>query len=419
MKLTSIPVLAAILAIGAGGFIAGRVSSSDDPASTAASDRNPVSRSARSAVTSSTGESAADRLRQAREKKTSLGNTVDRQTRLESIMRSENPVDRSRALLAYIDQLAPSDFEAAVEQFRSLGLTESRMGEYAILLSAWAKADPLGALAFAQENTRSPFAKDTILTTWAANDPDAAINWAKANHEGDGANPNLIGVIRGLAESDPQRATQLLSSMPFGQERGQALDAMLPFLVAQGTDAVRSWADSLADPALRQGAIARAAEQLATKDPQASLAWLLSNPGDATKARIDDVYRTWAGNDSDAALASLSTLAPGETRSDALRGVVGSLAAKDPATAVAVMDRFPNEVNDQVVSNFVWFSFRNDPASAVSQIQRIENQGQRDQMYRRTVGRWMQNDPTAASAWLQTSALPQEIQQQIQQRSQR
>jgi hypothetical protein len=90
-------------------------------------------------------------------------------------MRHENPLDRNRALFDFVDRLGPDDFAAAVAHFRILGVTESRMGEYALLLSAWAKLDPLAALDFAKSNPDNKFVASTALATWAANDPDAAM----------------------------------------------------------------------------------------------------------------------------------------------------------------------------------------------------------------------------------------------------
>jgi len=353
-------------------------------------------------------------MRRTRKSERGTESETERLTRLESIVRGENPVDRSRALLAYIDQLAPEDFEAAVAHFRSLGMTEDRMGEYGLLLSAWAKVDPLSALSYAKENTRSRFATDTILTTWASLDPDAAIRWAESNHTGDGANPNLAGIIRGLAATDPQRATQLLTGMPKSVERGQALDAMMPWLLAQGNEATRAWIATITDDSLRNGAMMRSAERLAATDPAGTVAWLLANPGEASQNRMDNVYSTWMRSDEQGAMASLATLPAGETRSDALRGVVSSAAMQDPAKAVAIMDRFPGDVNDDVVRNFIWHSFGNDPVTAVNQISRIADTGYRDRMYLRAVGRWIERDAAAANAWMQGNTLSPSVQEQLQ-----
>ena len=337
----------------------------------------------------------------------------DRLAKLDSIMRSENALDRNRALLAYIDQLGPNDFEEAVAHFRELGITDSRMGEYSLLLTAWAGADPVAALAYAKENTREGFAADTILATWASADPEAAVRWAKANFEGDGANPYLAGIIRGIAGSDPARATELLASMPRSEERAKGLEAFLPHLIQQGAEATQAWIAKLTDDSLKNGAIMRSADRLAAIDPAGTASWLLANPGEASKRRMDDVYSTWAQKDEQAALSSFTSLPAGEDRTNALRGVITSVAMDNPKEAISMLDRYPNDVNDQVVRNVIWHSFGSDPALAVSQISRIGDEGQRNQMYRRAVGNWLERDPAAAQAWMRSNPLPEAVQKDI------
>ncbi len=416
MKSKSLTTVAALVLIGAGGFMAGRISSSSGTGDTAR-DTQSGSKASRSSGSSADGGASGLTTKKSQhpERSARSGGSLskDRLVRLESIIRGENPLDRNRALLAFIDQLGPGDFEAAVSKFRDLGITDSRFGEYSLLLSAWAKADPMAALTYAKANTGSPFATNTILTTWASVDPEAAISWAKANHDGDGANPYFAGIIRSLAESDPARATELLSSMPRSQERGEALDAMLPHLLTQGTDVTRSWIDGLADAALKNGAMMRVADKLAETDPAGTAAWLLANPGEATKRRMDDVYSVWAKNDQQAAVSSLASLPSGEERSNALRGVVSSIALSNPQEAVSMMNRFPNDVTDRVVQHFVWHSMGSDPSVAMTQIPRIADEDQRNHTYDRVLERWIDHDSTAAMAWVQSNPLPQAVQDHV------
>jgi hypothetical protein len=413
MKPSSFTLIAALVVIGVGGFMAGRISTSASSASATTADGPATTKSSRAIPTSSSAGATGSDHESRRTNRTATESSAERLTRLDAIIRGENPLDRNRALLAYIDQLGPGDFEEAVTRFRDLGITESRMGEYTLLLSAWAKTDPLAALAYAKENTGSPFATNTILTTWASSDPDAAIRWAETNHQGDGANPYMAGIIRSLAATDPARATQLLTAMPRSQERGQALEAMMPHLLAQGSGATRAWIEGITDEALRNGAMMRVAGQLAATDPAGTVSWLLSNPGEATQRRMDDVYSTWARNDEQAALTSLASLPSGENRSNALRGIVASVATRNPQAAVSLLDRYPNDVNDGIVQNVIWHSLGNDPAVAVNQIPRIADERQRNQMYRRTLETWLQRDPNAANAWMRANPLPQPVLDQL------
>ncbi len=419
MKAKSLTTLAAVIVIGAGGFMAGRISSSPATQRQDEAGNTTSSRDTRGSSTTSPdtrADSSKRSIRSERATRKTSESETERSARLESIVRGEDALDRSRSMLAFIDQLGPGDFENAVEKFRSLGLTESRFGEYAMLLSAWAKADPTAALSYAKENTGTSFATNTILSTWAANDPDAAIRWAESNHTEEGANPFYAGIIRSIAASDPMRATQLLTSMPRSTERGEALDAFLPHLLAKGGDATRTWVDAITDDALRNGAIMRVADKLAENDPAGTASWLLANPGEATQRRMDDVYSAWAEKDPNAALNSMAALPAGENRSNALRGLVTSTAVRDPQAAVSMMDRFSNDVTDRVVQNFIWHSFGNDPNTAVNQIARIGNERDREQMYRRTMEAWIERDRDAATAWMQNNTLPPSVVERINRR---
>ncbi len=132
-----------------------------------------------------------------------------------------------------------------------------------------------------------------------------------------------------------------------------------------------------------------------------------------TQRRMDDVYSVWARQDQEAAMSSLSSLTNSDARSNALRGIVTSIATENPMNAVALMNRYPADVNDRVVQTFVWHSMGTDPSTAVNQIARIGNEGERNQMYRRVVGRWIQRDAAAAGTWLGSNSLPDNVRQDL------
>jgi hypothetical protein len=135
----------------------------------------------------------------------------------------------------------------------------------------------------------------------------------------------------------------------------------------------------------------------------------MENPGEALDRRLDDVFGIWAKQDEAAARSALNTLPTGEVRSDALRGVVSRLALSKPTEAVALMDQYPDEVNDRTVRNFIWHSFGKDPAAALGEVSRIGDEDRRNEMYRRAMGAWIRRDATAAKAWLSTNPLPESV----------
>ena len=412
MKANHLTLGAAIAIIGGGAFVAGRLSAPD--AGSAAAGSQPATRSAR-ASTATAGAAADDPSRGERSRPGVRARTADdaddaeRTARMREALGHADPVDRTRAWLDFLDRLSDEDFLAVITEFRANGVPEDRMNEYAMLLAAWARRDPLGALDYAAANTGSPFARQTILASWAGYDPDAALRWAEANHQGEGANPWLIGVIRGIAASDPVRATGLLTSMPFSPERGEALAAVLPAILSQGPDAARAWVSAIEDQRLRDGAMTQVADRLAAIDPKGTADWLVSASGEAANRRIDDVLSAWMRTDQAAAIGYFGDLPAGPARTNALRGIVNSIALEDPRRAAAFLDSHATDVNDNVVQQFVWHAFREEPSIAADYIGRIANQGERENMYRRTLGSWLERDQAAAMTWLSANTVPESV----------
>ncbi len=409
----------AIAVASAGAFFAGRMTAPDAAASAskAAADATLPSKLS-SRAGGSGGESAGSPRRLADRSGTKEKSNRGDQAlaKMEELMRTTDPIARTQAWLNFVNSIDPSEFESVVASFRSLGMTESRMTEYAMLLSAWGKKDPLQALAYAQANTGSRFARTTILSTWSAYDPVGAIQWAEQNHEaeeGEG-NPWMIGVIQGLAGTDPARASQLLAAMPYSEERGEALGVLLPTILAQGNDAAKAWAESITDDALKQGAIARVAEAMAAKDPAGTAAWLANNPGEAADRSMDNVISAWMDTDKDSAIAYYKGLPSGDIRSNALRGVANSMAMEDPRAAANFLDANAADANDRVYQQFVWHSFGEAPDIAASYIGKISDPQEQEQMYGRMLDGWLRRDFDAASTWISGNTLPESVSQRVQ-----
>lgn len=414
MNRNALLALAAVTLIAGGSFLAGRLSvSRDHPGDSQESEGRTVSARAAGGSASSGAESSGNaRSGDAKSLSSRSVGKDAKLVKLEEIVRKNDPVERNRALLAFLDQLGPGDMKEAVDRFKALDLGESRNGEYAMILAAWAKVDPVAALDHAKEadDEEDGFAFKTILATWAGNDPEAALRWADSHFEGDGANPYLIGIIQGIAATDLNKATQLLTSMPYSNERGEALASLLPYVLTKGGNAAREWVSSIQDEQLREGVLSRVVEQLAAKEPRETADWLLANPSQASLRQLDDALSAWAEKDQKGAIAYYDALPSGEARTNALRGIVNTMATENPKEAARFMDSHPADTNDQVVQQFVWHSSQEDPALAASYIAKISNEREQINLYNRMLNGWMRRDPTAATAWIRSNSLPQAVQ---------
>lgn len=411
MKLPSTTVIAAAI-IGIAGFFIGRISSSDPQADAAS--LGSAGRTASGAAADRAESAGVRPLRSASRAEERRGSAAkltgaDALARLESIVTGENALDRNRALMAFIDQLGADDFEGAIAHFRSLGITDSRFGEYGMLLTAWAEVDPLKALDYVRTNTNGGFALNTVLATWASKDAEGAIAWANTSHTGDGPNPFMAGIIRAVAATDLNRASDLLTEMPRSRERGEALDGYLSHLLRSGPDAARDWASAQSDQALRDGSMVRLAGRLAEIDPAGTAKWLLANPGEALNGEMDNVAGTWANSDQAGALAFFKSLPKGEARSDAFRGIISSVASSDPKTAARLIDSNMAESDSGTINSFVWRSFGKEPELALNYVSRLTDANEQERTYSRTLKYWLDRDPSKAQAWIASNNLPPKV----------
>ena len=414
MKAKILPISLAFI-IGTISFIIGRNSASTSTSAQASNDEQQPKGSLSARGSSSSGAETTSQARRTGSTSTersginSAKGSIDPLQRMAEISAMTDPLDRTRQWIQFIDSLSESEFEGVVAEMRASGQSQENMEEYGMLLTAWAKINPLAALDYASKNTRNPYARQTILAAWASTDPSGAIAWAKDNFKGEGANPFMVGVIRGLAQNDPQLASSLMAEMPRSEERGNALDSLLPVFLKQGVDTARQWVSSITDETLRNGAMERLADRTLEKDPLGTADWLIANPSESTNRRVDDALFAMATKDKDAAMGYFQKLPTGNDRTNALRGLVNAEAMENPKAAAALMDRYGSDVNNRVVEQFVWHSFGKDPQLAVQNIGRVTDIEQRDQMYTRTIERWLGEDQTAAMVWMCDNTLPQNV----------
>tara|TARA_B100001094_G_scaffold327105_1_gene384556 strand:- start:91 stop:1359 length:1269 start_codon:yes stop_codon:yes gene_type:complete len=322
-----------------------------------------------------------------------------------------DPIERARGFLELLETLEADQFLNVVTEFRALGITEQRMSEYGMLLHGWAKTDPKGALAYTLKNTGTPFARQEIMASWSTDDPEAAIAFARANHTGTGANPLLVGVIRGIAPGNLSRATDLLQDLPYGRERGDTLQSILPLVMENGVSNALTWTASIADAQLQSGAInyimsglagsepRHAAELLVTLDDKSAAARAADDVGGAL-ARLDlEEAKTWSAGLND------------ELRSQAIEGVIGHYASQDPSAASEWLASLPETADlDGAIRQFAWRSQRSEPQLAADWIGQIQSIERRNEMYNSVLSRWLRNDPASAEQWIQTTPnLPENV----------
>ncbi|MEI7909776.1 MAG: hypothetical protein WCK77_09095 [Verrucomicrobiota bacterium] len=361
-----------------------------------------------------TGTGSDDRsaaLRDRREGKSARAHSNEpAPKRLAAIALIADPLERQAALMELLGRLAPGDFAAVAEQYRSIDHYGDSRGEYDLILRTWAKADPLAALTYTENQPNNGRDTSTILASWAGKDAAAAEHWALDHHTGDGPNPYLVSVIRGIAAYDIGHASELAQAMPSSRERGMAVDSITRALMMQGTDAAMAFPASIQDPALRAGFVASVADRLAAKDPAQAATWLASSTdAESQTGAARSVGQALAKNDPTAATQWLQKLQP-TAQAEAARGIIPVMSSDDiakTATWASSLVGIPNY--DKVVEEFVWSCDNRAPEQSAAWIQSVTDPDQRRRLYYSMLGEWAKRDAAAVKTWVSSNAVPADV----------
>ncbi len=330
--------------------------------------------------------------------------------RLAGVVRITDTFERQRALMDLIDNLGPAEFAGVADQFRELDHLGDSRGEYALLLRGWAKADPLTALEYVGQHPGGQQGRGTILSTWAGKDAAAAERWALDHHEGEGPNPYLASVIRGIAGNDVAEASRLAQTLPLSRERGEAVDAITRALFLQGPEAAMAFPASIRDEALRGGFVAAIAGRLIAKDVNKAAAWVAAmDQGEIQNRAARSVADALAREDTKTAATWVKSLKP-EAQSEAARGVIPAMSREDIAGTARWVSGLVGSPNyDSVVEEFVWSCNTRAPEQSAAWIQGVSDPDQQRRLFRRMLGEWAQKDADAVKQWVASNTVPEDI----------
>lgn len=322
---------------------------------------------------------------------------------------------RFEKLMAKLERTDSEEFGTLLKDISKRGFNGVMREERLLIIAAWAKRDPIAAVEYLAKNDRDDAMQFEAMATWASDDPDAAEAWARANHEGNGANDWLVGVIKGLAGTDPMRAGALIAEVakdPRNRERRQALDSVLPYVMEQGGDFAKSWVEGLGDGSLQSDGAMWMARRMANEDPQAAASWIASlGTKEARREASEQVAERFARKDMAGAQSWVRSL-PEDTRTEAAEGVVSVMAQGDPRAAVAWLENLgDNPDYDGAWVDLVERGFKAEPGVALVGALRLSDEGWRERYTGNYLSRWMKEDKAAATEWVTeyTEYLPPKV----------
>lgn len=335
-----------------------------------------------------------------------------------SILTTTDSISRMEGLLAFTRSLTAEEFPEALAHYQKAGLLDKDSAEYDILLTAWAKVDPQGALAGIAELRGSKNAAQTVISTWAALHPQAAETWARENFDSAAdptkGNPHMVGVITGLLEQELGAATRLLQEMPGSGAQNDAIKSVLANLRARDPESAKEWALSLAPGDAQNKAVQELAQEIAAEDPAEAIKWAASSGKGILVAATDGILDSWVENDPEAARIWAESQ-PSEVLAAAGPHLVKEMAQRDDyleaSEWLASHDGKPEF--DESIEKLVKQARKDAPELAADWAARITDTQTRDKVLTKLVEKWLRDDPERAQEYLEQDNVPASVRRQL------
>ncbi len=343
------------------------------------------------------------------------------------LLSDTDPLRRMAGITEMLQEVTPENAKDLLAVFQNnRGRGPDRDQEFGLFLEAWSRVDGPAAIEWVTTNSsptpswgpgggrggrgggpgggewQDRMNTFRVLSGWASADPEAARSWAATKGEGQEENPYLIGVVNGLARTDVNAATELLSTMSYGRMRGIAADRVIENVMVNGPDAGIGWARGIADEQLRDGVMARLADRISETDPARSLSLLgdIQDPERKTDT-VRDVVSNWVRTDAAAAVSWVQNLDDPALKVEAQTSMMQSWARRDADAAAKWLDSQPKGPDlDKPILAYVERTSMRDPQKALLMANSISDEQTRRTTLEQIMGRWMEFDPEGANKFL-------------------
>jgi hypothetical protein len=343
---------------------------------------------------------------------------------------SSSPIDRRLAFSRLLEALTPENAELVRAQIAHL---HDRSAEFREFHYAWGAVAGEDAIMFGADTKKDDMSP--ALAGWASANPEAALAWFKGlDMENDARFDSVLvdrkipvealrhglmrGLVQGLADSDPNAATQFINELAATDQKGTEgmMHIVLEAVLRTDSPAEAAvWAENLTGDHLRNQAMGRVAGHFAVTDPEAAAAWAANFSGQPeSSAVIGGVGARWASKDPEAAIAWLNELPEGQGQNAGMRGALREWAGRDPTEAGGFIQTLPaSPMRDAAISGYSRRIAWENPRAAMGWAEAISSPEERIETMIGVGRAWRHRDASGAAEWVSSSGLPENLQQRI------
>jgi hypothetical protein len=302
-----------------------------------------------------------------------------------------------------------------------LGLVAESIGE------SWVETDPKAALAWAKQQTDSEI-KDSILEgisrIMTQKDPQELFAYAEALPPGVSQDRLIKDVWRTFYwfplrfDDGKQGVVARMQALPEGRTKELAASGISQGMAGKDLKAAIDMASGIGDTGIRTQALEKVGVRSNYyRDPGAATQSMQTLPVGPTRDLVTKgISRVMSMTDPQAAFDMASGIGDTGLRSEAEKEAAQFLCNKDLDTAIQWMQSLPvGRTKDSAacgISKWIVIA-KNDPQAAMEMASGISDTGLRTQAEQFAAEKWLTKDPAAATQWINSSALPQEVKTQL------
>ncbi len=295
------------------------------------------------------------------------------------------------------------------------------------LLEQLAASDPLAALEFADGIASlrdAEQARNNILEVWARNEPMAALAWADsalADVPYNLRNSQMEAIIRGFAETNPKGAFNYANAFSEATTselrlKNRLLSEVIETQIGGGGLAEAQTTIALMpDGPSKENLQRELVNEWAAFDPLSAAAYVQGLGSDASTDMKTALIGEWAESDPAAAAAWLSNLSADDPAySYATTQITREWTRYDLTASSEWLNSLPASPElDRAVATYTYRAAQEDPPTAMSWAESINNAHMRNRMMQQVAANWKNDDPKGFTSYLDNSDLNEEQREKL------
>lgn len=295
------------------------------------------------------------------------------------------------------------------------------------LLAQLATSDPLAALEITESiasRRDAELARNNILKVWASNEPMAALAWADsalADVPYNLRNSQMEAIIQGFAETNPKGAFNYANAMSEANSSELRLKNRLLSEVIEtqirggGLEEAHATITLMVDGPSKDNLQRELVNEWAAFDPVSAAAYVQGLGSDASTGMKTALIGEWAESDPAAAAAWLSNLsAEDPAYRQATTQITREWTRYDLTASSEWLNSLPASPElDRAVATYTYRAAQEDPPTAMSWAESINNANMRNRMMQQVAANWKNDDPEGFTNYLDNSDLNEKEREQL------